>query len=73
MRGKSDIEIRVTVNGQAVLTRSPTLADLLREQGVETQQVATAVNGDFVPKQARTETQLSSDDRIEVVSARQGG
>lgn len=73
MRGKADIEISVMVNGHAVQTRSATLADLLREQGVEPQRVATAVNGDFVPRHARAGTRIAPDDRIEVVSARQGG
>ena len=70
---QTEIEISITVNGQIVRTRSATLDDLLRERGLETQKVATAVNGDFVPKHARAETRLAPEDRIEVVSARQGG
>lgn len=66
-------EINVTLNGQIVRTRSATLDDLLRERGLEIQKVATALNGDFVPKHARAETRLAPEDRIEVVSARQGG
>lgn len=73
VREKTDIEISVTVNGHIVQTRSATLADLLREQRVEEQRVATAVNGDFVPRHARASTRIAPDDRIEVVSARQGG
>jgi sulfur carrier protein len=71
--GQTNSEISITVNGQIMWTRSETLDGLLREQGLETQKVATAVNGDFVPRHARAETRLAAEDRIEVVSARQGG
>ena len=39
----------------------------------EEAQVATARNGDFVPRQARTATRLAAGDKIEIVAPRQGG
>jgi sulfur carrier protein len=35
--------------------------------------VATALNGDFVPRTARKTTQLVGGDQVEIVSPRQGG
>ena len=49
------------------------LDGLLTEQGFAGLKVATALNGDFVPERAREVTKLTGGDRIEVVSARQGG
>lgn len=62
----------VTVNGAALHTRAATLADLLAEQGY-TAKVATAVNGDFVPAGLRAQTTIRLGDRIEILSAMQGG
>ena len=70
---KTDIEISVVINGRAVSTSAATLAGLLAEQGFAGLKVATALNGDFVPERARPSAKLAGGDRIEVVSARQGG
>jgi sulfur carrier protein len=70
---KTDIEISVVLNGRGVATAATTLDALLAEQGFAGLKVATALNGDFVPAPARAATSLASGDRIEVVSARQGG
>jgi len=64
---------RILVNGEAVDTPARTLAELVAEQGFAEGSVATALNGDFVPRQVRTETRLSPDDKIEIVAPRQGG
>jgi sulfur carrier protein len=63
----------IIVNGAALATPSATLSDLLVEAGYAGRKVATAVNGTFVPERARAETALQAGDRIEIVSARQGG
>ena len=63
----------ITVNGASVATGAATLAALVAEQDLADARVATAVNGDFVPERRRAETPLSDGDRIEIVSARQGG
>lgn len=62
----------ITLNGEARRTAAATLADLLPEQGL-TAKVATAVNGAFVPAGLRATTQIQQGDRIEALSAMQGG
>lgn len=53
---------------------STTLAALLSELGYDpSAKVATAVNGDFVPKPQRAARSLSEADRIEIVAPKQGG
>jgi sulfur carrier protein len=67
------IVLNLTVNAQAIRSQAVTLGDLVVEQGHGVSKIATAVNGDFVPARARGQTQLRDGDRIEIVSARQGG
>jgi len=70
---KTGIGISVVINGRGVTTAAATLDGLLAEQGFAGLKVATALNGDFVPERARPGATLAAGDRIEVVSARQGG
>jgi sulfur carrier protein len=63
----------VVVNGKEVETAAHVLADLVAEQALAGQKVATAVNGQFVAAAAREATALKPGDRIEIVSPRQGG
>lgn len=63
----------IIVNGRGITTRAGTLAALLAEQGLAEAKVATALNGDFVPERARAATPVGAGDRVEIVSARQGG
>lgn len=63
----------ITLNGRAVATAASTLADLIDEQGLAEMKVATALNGEFVAARVRAETPLAAGDRVEVLSARQGG
>jgi sulfur carrier protein len=68
------IEVRtIIVNGEAVMTAAPTLADLVAERGLGDARVATARNGTFVPEKARASTPLFFDDHVEIVSPRHGG
>lgn len=65
--------MKIEVNGE---TREVTAAQLdaaLAELGWGEAKVATALNGRFVPAGARGETMLSDGDRLEVLSAMQGG
>lgn len=50
-----------------------TLAGLLAEMGLPDAQVATAVNGLFVPRGARAETRLGEGDAVEVLRPMEGG
>jgi sulfur carrier protein len=65
--------IGIIVNGEAVETGAATLAELVAALGYNEDQVATALNGDFVPRGTRAETKLAADDTIEIVAPRQGG
>jgi sulfur carrier protein len=73
MQQRSSQPISLVVNGVAVDTSARTLSDLVTEQGFAEAAVATALNGDFVPRQARTDARLAPGDRIEIVAPRQGG
>ena len=50
-----------------------TLAALLDAQGVDANQIATAVNGKFVPRALRTQTWLSAGDTVLTFQAIVGG
>jgi sulfur carrier protein len=67
------MQLKVFVNGEATVTSAGTLAELVAQFGFADSGVATAVNGDFVPRGARQATLLVGDDQIEIVSPRQGG
>jgi sulfur carrier protein len=66
-------KIDLIVNGRKSATASRTLAELLDEHELSEAKVATALNGHFVPEVRRATTALQTGDRIEIVSARQGG
>jgi sulfur carrier protein len=65
--------MQVVLNGKTVETTASVLADLVSEQAQAGAKVATALNGAFVPAVARANTALKPGDRVEIVSARQGG
>jgi sulfur carrier protein len=64
---------RIRLNGEGVETEARTLAELVASRGFAQSAVATAVNGDFVPRQARATTPLAEGDKVEIVAPRQGG
>ncbi|MCC5955323.1 MAG: sulfur carrier protein ThiS [Natronohydrobacter sp.] len=65
--------MRIEVNGASHEVAGPMLADVLAELGWGEARVATALNGDFVPKGARGQTVLKDGDRLEVLAPMQGG
>jgi len=65
--------IALIVNGEARQSRAETLAELIELQALGEARIATAVNGAFVPAHARAARRLEAGDRVEIVSARQGG
>ena len=65
--------IAILVNGERTETGAAFLGELLSQLGFEQDQVATALNGAFVPKQACDATPLAADDKVEIVAPRQGG
>ncbi|WP_439213248.1 sulfur carrier protein ThiS [Duffyella gerundensis] len=65
--------ITLILNGRTITTRSSTLAALLHEQQLDPACVASAIDGEFVPR-THYETQLLGDGmRLEVLSPMQGG
>jgi sulfur carrier protein len=65
----------IRVNGETELLAAMTLADLLAEKAVDTEQkgIAVALNGAVVPRAAWPQTPLKPGDSVEIVRARQGG
>ncbi len=64
---------RLLVNGEPQTLAAATLAEALIALDYEGAVVATALNGDFIPKRKRAETPLKEGDAIEIVAPRQGG
>ena len=65
--------MRIVLNGTATDISAARLDVALDELGYGDALVATAVNGDFVPRGARAETCLSEGDAVEIVAPLQGG
>lgn len=65
--------LEITLNGDPAKTAAETLEQLIVELGLSDQRVATAINEEFVAATKRAEQRLSNGDKIEIVSARQGG
>lgn len=68
-----EARIKLIVNGRKTESAAHTLAALIEERGLADAKVATALNGRFVPEALRATTVLGGGDRVEIVSARQGG
>ncbi|WP_414461903.1 sulfur carrier protein ThiS [Hyphomicrobium sp. DY-1] len=68
-----EARIELVVNGRKTESVARTLEALIEEQGLADAKVATALNGQFVPEARRATTALDGGDRVEIVSARQGG
>lgn len=65
--------MNIIVNGERQTTKARDLAELCTLLGYGGAKIATALNGDFVPASRRKEAALSPDDKIEIVTPRQGG
>ena len=65
----------IVVNGEARERDGATIAELLADLGVEDRArgVAVAVNGEIVPRAEWPRRQVGSGDRVEALSAMQGG
>jgi sulfur carrier protein len=75
MSGTAMAEASIRVNGESEPLVAVTLAALLAEKAVDTEQkgIAVALNGAVVPRAAWPQTQLHAGDNVEIVRARQGG
>lgn len=66
--------IRLQVNGEYRELPEPlSVARALSAWGYCGDQIAVAVNGDFVPRSTYAEHQLTADDRVDIVAPIQGG
>jgi sulfur carrier protein len=65
--------MRILVNGVWRETSAQELAATLEELGYGGRIVTTALNGEFVPVDARGHTGLADGDRVEVLAPMQGG
>ncbi|GIX30335.1 MAG: hypothetical protein KatS3mg124_0807 [Porticoccaceae bacterium] len=65
--------LTLTVNGETRETQARTLAELVAELGFDPGGVATAVDGAFVPRDARTHWQLAAGAVVEILAPVQGG
>lgn len=65
--------MKINVNGDTRTLTATTVAAALAELGWGDARVATALDGEFVPKSARDTTALTEGCRLEVLSPMQGG
>jgi sulfur carrier protein len=69
----ASMSLRLTINGEPHDLCAATLAEALAALDLADAVVATALNGEFVPRRRRAQTPLADGDRIEIVAPRQGG
>lgn len=66
--------MEIRVNGESrALASVPSVAELLRDMGLEGRRVAVERNGEIVPKSLHAGTRLADGDRLEIVVAVGGG
>jgi sulfur carrier protein len=65
--------LKIVLNGEPAEVTATRLDAVLDELGYEGAVVATALNGDFVPREARERVELTEDDHLEVVAPLKGG
>ncbi|HVK65376.1 MAG TPA: sulfur carrier protein ThiS [Polyangium sp.] len=65
--------MRIRLNGEDIDTTAKDLAALIEDRGFDVAGVATALNGEFVPRALRAETTLAEGDAVEVLRPMQGG
>ena len=66
--------MKLTVNGaEKTVAEGITLAQLVRELGLEKNPIAIEVNRQVVPRDRHGETRLSEGDRLEIVTLVGGG
>lgn len=63
----------IEYNGKTVHTEAADLAQFLAEQQVDASRVATAIDGDFVPRTQYADTPLAAGMKLEVLAPMQGG
>jgi sulfur carrier protein len=65
--------MNIRCNDQEVQLEAENLASALVELGYQDLVVATALNGEFVPRTLRSQTPLRAGDQIDILAPQQGG
>lgn len=65
--------MKITVNAVPHEVSATVLSDVLDELGFTSLAMATALNGLFVPRDARATSTLNDGDQLEVLAPMQGG
>jgi len=65
--------MQIELNGQRVETEAETVAALLQERQIDAACVASAFNGQFLPRAQYASQRLEAGCRLEVLSPMQGG
>jgi len=65
--------MQIGLNGCVIETQAKTITELLQEQKIDAACVATALDGNFVPKSCYGTQQLTPGCQLEVLSPMQGG
>lgn len=65
--------MKLIINGEEQQIEAGTLSALLTALDYEGDWLATALNGDLVPRAERAQTALNDGDRIEILAPKQGG
>ena len=63
----------LTFNGTTLETPAKTVDQLLKLSGIEARGIAVALNGTVVPRSEWMDTEISTGDIVEVVTAAAGG
>jgi len=63
----------IRLNGETRTTQARTVAELVRELGLETRMIAVEKNLEVVPRSAWSNTTIADGDRIEIVQMIGGG
>jgi len=67
------METAITLNGEHRTVVAATVADLLREIGLDTRKVAVERNEEIVPRSTYADTRLAAGDQLEIVHFIGGG
>lgn len=66
--------LTLSLNGESMQCAPiENVAQLLQQQGYESQKIAVAINGDFVPRSQYENTSVNNGDQIDIIQAVGGG
>ena len=69
----ANMDIAITLNGEPRAVAASTVAELLREIGLDTRKVAVERNEEIVPRSTYADTRLVAGDQLEIVHFIGGG